>query len=106
MESPDPGINTSSDRVGDPGHLDVALPGADGLEEDHVASRRVEQQHRLQRRLGEAAEMAAAAHRADEHARVEKVLREPDPVAEQRPCVNGLDGSTDTTPTVLPSPRA
>ncbi len=28
-----------------------------------------------------------------------------DAVAEQRPCENGLDGSTDTTPTDRPSPR-
>ena len=38
----------------------------------------------LQRRLGEPAEVAARRHRADEHARVEEVVGEPDPVAEQR----------------------
>ena len=40
-------------------------------------------QRRLQRRLREAAERAAAGHRADEDALIEKVLRKPDPVAEQ-----------------------
>ena len=44
----------------------------------------VEQQQRLQRRLGEAAGVAARAHRADEDAGVEEVVGEADPVAEQR----------------------
>ena len=72
-------------RVRHPRHLDLALAGADRLHEDDVLAGRVEQQQRLQRRLGEAAEVAARAHRADEDARVEEVIREPDPVAEQRP---------------------
>ena len=73
-ESPEPGISTSSDRVGDPDHLDLALAGADGLEEDDVLAGCVEEQERLQRRLREAAEMAARAHRADEDVRVEEVV--------------------------------
>ena len=36
---------------------------------------------------------------------IEEVVGQPDPVAEQRPCENGLDGSTDTTPTDWSSPR-
>ena len=74
IESPEPGISTSSDRVGDPDHLDLALAGADGLEEDDVLAGGVEDEQRLQRRLGEAAEVAARAHRADEDAGVEEVL--------------------------------
>ena len=42
--------------------------------------------------------MAARPHRADEHLWVQEVLREPDPVAEQAPCENGLEGSTEITP--------
>ena len=84
IESPEPGISTSSDRVGDADHLDLALAGADGLEEDELLAGGVEDEQRLQRRLGEAAEMAARAHRADEDARVEEVVGEPDAVAEQR----------------------
>ena len=41
-------------------------------------------EQRLQRRLGEPAEMPARAHRADEDARVEEVVAEADAVAEQR----------------------
>jgi hypothetical protein len=59
-------------------------PGADGLEEEEVLARRVEHEHRLERRLREAAEVAARAHRPDEDARVEEVVAEPDPVSEQR----------------------
>ena len=57
-ESPEPGMSTSSDRVGDADHLDLALARADRLEEDEVLAGGVEQEHRLQRRLGEAAEVA------------------------------------------------
>src|SRR6185437_1977994 len=52
--------------VHDPDHLDLALPRADRLEEDHVLAGRVEHEQRLQGRLGETTEMAARPHRADE----------------------------------------
>ena len=78
------GHQHEQDRVRDPDHLDLALAGADRLEEDDVLAGRVEQEHRLQRRLREPAEMAARPHRADEDAGVEEVVGEPDPVAEQR----------------------
>src|SRR5579884_1457067 len=71
-------------RVRDADHLDLALTGADGLEEDELLPGRVEDEQRLQRRLREAAEMAARPHRADEHARVEEVVRKANPVAEER----------------------
>jgi hypothetical protein len=64
--------------------VDLALPHPDGLEQDVVLSRRVHQERRLQGRLGEAAERAAGRHRADEDARIEEVIGEPDPVAEHR----------------------
>ena len=63
------------DGVGDADHLDLALPRADGLEEHEVLARRVEEEQRLQRRLGEPAEVAARAHRANEDARVEEMIR-------------------------------
>ena len=72
------------DRVRDPDHLDLALAGADRLDEEQVLAGRVQHEHRLERRLGHAAEVPARAHRADEDLGVEKVLGEPDPVAEQR----------------------
>ena len=49
-------------------------------------------QRHLQRRLGEAAEGAAGGHRADEDARVEEVLGEADPVAEQGAAGEGAGG--------------
>ena len=78
------GHEHEQDRVRDPGHLDLALPRADGLDEDDVLPGGVEQEHRLQRRLGEPAEVAARPHRADVDAGVEEVVGEPDAVAEQR----------------------
>ena len=83
-ESPEPGISTSTHRVRDPGHLDLALPRTHGLDEDDVLPGRVEQEHGLQRRLGKPAEVAARAHRADVDAGVEKVIRQADAVAEER----------------------
>ena len=83
-ESPEPGMSTSSTVSAIADHLDLALPRADRLEEDDVLARRVEDEQRLQRRLGETAEMAARPHRADEDAGVEEVVGEADAVAEQR----------------------
>ena len=83
------------DRVGDPDHLDLALSGSDGLEEDELLAGRVEQERGLKRRLGEATEVTAGAHRADEDTRVEEVVGEPDPVAEERSVREGtrrIDG--------------
>src|SRR3954470_5423947 len=71
------------DRVGDADHLHLALAGADCLEEEDVLARGVEDEHGLERRLGEAAEVASRPHRADEDAGIEEVVAEPDPVAEE-----------------------
>ena len=68
IESPEPGISTST-IVSAWSMMSIsAWPDADGLDEHVLAPGRVEQQRRLQRRLGEAAERAAVGHRADEHA--------------------------------------
>ena len=83
IESPEPGISAST-IVSAWSTMSISrLADADGLEQDVVLARGVHQQRRLQRRLGEAAERAAGRHRADEDARVEEVLGEADPVAEQ-----------------------
>ena len=84
IESPEPGISTSTTRVRVVDHVDLRLADADRLQEHVVAARGVHQQRGLQRRLGEPAERAARRHRADEHAGVQEVLGEPDPVAQQR----------------------
>src|SRR5581483_8511128 len=72
------------DGVGDREHADLALPRADGLDEDEILSCRVDHEQGLQSRLGESAEVPPGTHRADEDVRVEEVVGEPDPVAEQR----------------------
>ncbi len=61
---------------------DLALAGTDRLDEHDVLPGGVEKERRLQRRLGEPALVPARPHRADEHARVEEVVGEADPVAE------------------------
>ena len=83
IESPEPGMSTSSDRVGDPDHLDLALARADRLEEEELLAGGVEHEGRLQGRLREPAEVPARAHRADEDLRVEEVVGEADAVAEK-----------------------
>jgi hypothetical protein len=75
---------TENDRVGVVDDVDLGLADADRLDEDVVEPGCVHQQDRLEGRLGEASERAPVRHRADEHTLVEEVLREPDPVAEQR----------------------
>src|SRR5262249_44262452 len=70
--------------VRDPGHLHLALPRTDRLDEDDVLAGSIEQEHRLQGRLREAAEVPARAHRADVDAGIEEVVREADAIAEER----------------------
>src|SRR5438067_886055 len=77
------GHEDEQDGVGDADHLDLALPRPDGLEEDEILAGRIEHEQRLQRRLGEPAEVHARTHRADEDVGVEEVVAEPDPVAEK-----------------------
>src|SRR5690606_32691791 len=69
--------------VSEPGALALALPGADGLDDDDVAARRVEDPDRLRRGPGDAAEVPAAGHRPDVDLAVERELRPPEPVTEQ-----------------------
>ena len=104
-ESPEPGISTSSTVSAMPITSTSLCPAPTVSRKSRSLPDGVEHEHRLQRRLGEPAEVAARAHRADEDAGVEEVVAEPDPVAEQRACVNGLDGSTEMTPTVCSRPR-
>ena len=94
------GHQHEQDGVGDPDHLDLALPRADRLEQDELLAGRVQQERGLQRRLGEPAEMAA---RPIERMKTpgsrkwsESLIRSPS----SAPWVNGLDGSTEITPTV------
>jgi len=72
--------------------VDLGLADADGLDQHVVLAGRVHRQGDLQRRLGEAAEGAARGHRADEDARVEEVVGEADPVAEQGAAGKGAGG--------------
>src|SRR5262245_13465950 len=78
------GLEDKHHRVRDPDHLDVGLPCTDGFHEDDVLPGGVQEEQRLEGRLGEPAEMAARPHRADEDARIEEMVGEPDAVAKQR----------------------
>ena len=84
IESPEPGMQHERDGVGQRRDLDLGLPHADRLEDHDVLAAGVQHQPGLQRGLGDAAEVAAGAHRADEDAGVEEVVGQPDAVAEQR----------------------
>ncbi len=84
IESPEPGISTST-TVSAIEMIPTSLwpaPTVSRKTTSFPAASRTQQ--RLQRRLGEPAEVAARPHRADEDAGIEEVVGEPDPVAEQR----------------------
>ena len=63
--------------------VNLGLAHADRLQQNQLAARGVHQQRRLERGLAQPSERAAVGHRADEHARIQKVIRKADPVAEQ-----------------------
>ena len=69
--------------VGHRGDLDLALPDAHGLDQDHVAAGGLEHAQRLRRRPREPAEVATRGHRADVDLLVERVVLHPHPVTEQ-----------------------
>ena len=86
-------------RVGRRGHLDLALAGPDGLDEDEVEAGGVDHGRGRARRRGEAAGVAAGRHRADEHVAVRGVRLHPDPIAEERAAgdrAGRVDGQTAT----------
>ena len=83
-ESPEPGIRTSTTSSAMPITSTSLCPVPTVSRKTTSRPGGVEEQQRLQRRLGQPAEMPTGAHRADEHARVEEVVGEPDPVTEQR----------------------
>jgi hypothetical protein len=74
-------------------------PVPTGLEEDELLPGASRHEQRLQRRLGEAAEMTAAAHRADEDLRVEEVVGQPDAVAEEGALARRARRVDEITPT-------
>ncbi len=69
-------------RVSSARDLDLVLPHADGLDDDHLVARSVEHVDRLQRAAPEAAERTAGGHAAHEHAGIAGKLAHADPVAE------------------------
>ena len=77
-------VHDDDRRVGGVGDLDLDLPDADGLDDHPRLAGGVEHTHGLRRREREAAEMPAGRHRADEHARVGRVVLHAHAVAEDR----------------------
>jgi hypothetical protein len=82
-------LEHEDDGVGVIDDVDLGLADADGFDEHVVLAGGVHQQGGLQRRLREPAQSTAVGHRADEHARVEEVLRQADAVAQQRAACEG-----------------
>ena len=77
------------------GDVDLALPGADRLEQDEVEARRVERVDDADGCRRQSAEVAAARQRAHEDAVVVERRRHADAVAEDRPARDGarrIDG--------------
>ena len=72
-------------RVGRLGHVELALPHADRLQQDDVVARRVEHVDGRLGGEGEAAERAARGQAADEHAVVVGAVGQAHAVPEQRP---------------------
>ena len=99
-ESPEPGISTSSTVSAIPITSTSLCPAPTVSSRIELLAGGIEEERRLQRRLGEPAEMAARAHRPDEHARIEEVVGKPIRSPSSAPRVKGLDGSTEITPTV------
>ena len=92
MESPEPGISTSTTESAWSITSTSACPtptvsrNTSSLPAASISSAVCSD------RLGEPAERAPGRHRADEHARVEEVLGQPDPVAQQRAAAEGRRG--------------
>src|SRR5918999_2927155 len=90
------GHEDEKNGVCDPDDLDFALTGSDRLEEHELLPGRVEQEGCLQGGLGQASQVSARPHRADEDLRIEEMVGETDPVAEQRALregARGIDGN-------------
>ena len=91
-ESPEPGMSTRRTVSAIPITSTSLWPAPTVSRRTSSFAGRVEQERRLEGRLGEPTEVPARSHRADEDVRVEKVVREPDPVAEQRAVGEGAGG--------------
>ena len=99
-ESPEPGISTSRTMSAMPIHLDLALPGPDRLQEHEILPGSVDQEQRL--------DVASASPPRRPRVPIERMytpgsrkwsasrIRSP----RSAPAENGLEGSTNTTPTL------
>ena len=76
-------------HVGGAHDLDLVLADADRLDQDHVLARGREHRDDVIGGRGEAAQVPARGHRADEDAGVGGVRLHPDPVAEDRAAAEG-----------------
>ena len=80
----EPGSEHHHGRIGRGRDVDLCLPHADGLDDDQVEPRRLQDAHGLRRGERHAPQMPSGRHRPDEHIRVGGMLLHPDPVSEQR----------------------
>jgi len=92
------------DNIGEIRDADVRLPRADRLHEHDIEASDVQHSRGERRRLGNAPEASAAAHRPEEHTVVGVVLDQSDSIAEHGPMGEGAgridrddaDGQTET----------
>ena len=74
MESPQPGVTTTTVVSARRRDVDLHLPDPDRLDDDHAQAGRAEQADGVGDGQGEPAEVTARRHRPDEHRRIERVL--------------------------------
>ena len=82
MASPQPGVTTTMVVSAARGHLDLDLTDPDRLDEHQTQARGREDPDRLRCGCGQASQVTAAGHGADEHPIVKGVALHPHPVTE------------------------
>ena len=82
---PPSGVDDDDRGVRLAGDLDLDLADPDRLDHNQALAEGVEQAHGLRGGQGEAAEVAAGSHRANEHAGIGGVILHSHPIAEDRP---------------------
>jgi hypothetical protein len=85
IESPLPGCNATSVVLRELGNRNFALTDPHRFDQDDVEAEGVHQRDGVGGSAGQPAKVTTARHRADEDRFVGEMLRQTDPIAEQRP---------------------
>ena len=86
------GCGDDDRRMRERDDLDLVLPHAHGLDEDHLVAHGVQHQHRVVAGARQAAELSAGTHRADEHTLIGGMALHPHAVPENRTPGEGAGG--------------